>query len=174
MNNINNNNQIRKITEALLFVQNQPIQIKTMAKIIDTSVQNMEKIIDEIRESLKDHGIKIQSGPAGIQLITIPEANEVIKNAYRLESEKPLTKATLETLAIVAYKQPVTRAEIEKVRGVSCDSHLANLRRRGLIEVTGRVEKIGRPLLFSTTQNFLSYFGLENANQLPDFANLEQ
>ena len=173
MNNINNDNQIRRITEALLFVQNQPIQIKTIAKIINTSVKNMEKIIEEISVSLDDHGIKIQSGPSGIQLITIPEANEIIKTAYKLESEKPLTKATLETLAIVAYKQPVTRAEIEKVRGVSCDGHLANLRRRGLIEVTGRAEKIGRPLLFSTTQNFLSYFGLENANQLPNFASLD-
>ena len=173
MNNINNDNQIRRITEALLFVQNQPIQIKTIAKIINTSVKNMEKIIEEISVSLDDHGIKIQSGPSGIQLITIPEANEVIKTAYKLEAEKPLTRATLETLAIVAYKQPVTRAEIEKVRGVSCDGHLANLRRRGLIEVTGRAEKIGRPLLFSTTQNFLSYFGLENANQLPNFASLD-
>ena len=90
MNNINNDNQIRKITEALLFVQNQPIQIKTIAKIINTSVKNKEKIIEEISDSLDDHGIKIQSGPSGIQLITIPEANEVIKTAYKLESEKPL------------------------------------------------------------------------------------
>ena len=169
MNNANKLINLKKITEALLFVQNKPLKIPNLAKLVNTSAKQMEGIINEISDSLDNHGIKIQSGPEGVQLITIPEANETINNANNLDANKPLTKATLETLAIIAYKQPITRAEIESIRGVNCDGHITNLRIKGLIEIFGRAEKIGRPQLFSTTQNFLSYFGLQNANQLPDF-----
>ena len=162
-------NQTKEIMEALIFVQNKPIKIKELAKLLDLKIKKVETIIKDIQDSFINHGIKLQTGPEGIQFITIPEANAIIELTTKIDNKKPLTKSTLETLAIVAYKQPITKAGIESIRGVSCDGQLSTLRIKGLVEVSGRAEKIGRPLLFSTTQNFLTYFGLENAEQLPKF-----
>lgn len=161
---------IEKKVEALLFASDEPL---TPAKIKELTGaasngeirQAVETLSDFYRETERSYQIAELAG--GYQLVTLPEYSEVIKSLYKNRRKSRLSNAALETLAIIAYKQPVSRAQIEAVRGVNSGGVLSTLSERELIRVSGRGESIGKPFLYSTTRKFLEYLGLKSYSDLP-------
>ena len=157
------------LVEALLFVADQPIDANAIARALEVTPLRARRALDQLAESLRDNerGMRLQVGPDGAQLVTAPETATVVERFLGLEASRRLSNAALETLAIIAYRQPVTRHVVDQIRGVDSGGALATLRARNLIEAVGRAPGPGRPVLFSTTQRFLEHFGLEHAQDLP-------
>jgi segregation and condensation protein B len=155
--------------EALLFVADHPVDEPTLALSLSVERRQLRAALESLGVALREsgRGVRLQQGPEGVQLVSDPEAAEYIEYFLGLEASRKLSNAALETLAIVAYRQPVTRSGIDAVRGVNSDGAVATLRARGLIQETGRAPTPGRPRLFGTTQRFLEHFGLERASDLP-------
>ena len=157
------------LVEALLFVADQPIEANALARALNVTPLRARRALDQLGESLRDNarGVRLQVGPDGAQLVTAPEAATTVELFLGLEASRRLSNAALETLAIIAYRQPVTRHVVDQIRGVDSGGAIATLRARNLIEAVGRAPGPGRPVLFSTTQRFLEHFGLERAQDLP-------
>lgn len=153
--------------EGLLFVSTSPVSVGHLAIALDTTPRNVEKALEALDEDYQTRGIKLQKDRGGYQLMSTPEVASDIERFFELESISRLTRAALETLSIVAYLQPVTRPQIDSIRGVNSDSSLRTLLRHGLIEETGRSAGPGRPILFGTTPEFLQHFGLKSLEELP-------
>jgi segregation and condensation protein B len=158
--------------EALLFASPTPVSIPQLASALDVSPRIVQKAVEELGEDLNARGLRIQKHRSLIQLTTAPELAKDVERFLQLESTSRLTTAALEVISIIAYQQPVTRPQIDSVRGVNSDSVLRTLLRYGLIEETGRSESPGRPILYSTTVEFLQHFGIDSLDQLPPL-NLE-
>jgi segregation and condensation protein B len=158
--------QLVPILEALLFVADAPIEIAALARTINAPRGEVSDALDELAEACRDRGVRLQRTGDLVQLASAPQTAAYVERFLGLE-HPPLTNASLETLAIIAYRQPMTRAGIEAVRGVDCDGPIRTLMARGLIEEVGRAPVIGRPTLFGTTVRFLEYFGLERPADLP-------
>ena len=137
----------------------------------ETSVRLVGMVADRLKEH--GHGMQVVKVAGGYQMTTVPENAYFVSQLSRLEERRSLSPAAIETLAVVAYKQPVTRAEVESVRDVQCASILANLVARGLIEEKGRKETVGRPLIYGTTDAFLRAFGLDSLADLPPLTGVE-
>ncbi len=161
------------LIEALLFVSDGPVEVRSLARALKVSVWTLEPALEELRTRLEGRGLILQTGPEGAQLVTAPQAAQYVEAFLGLEQHRRLSNAALETLAIVAYRQPVTRATIESIRGVSSDGAMQTLRARGLIEEAGRSTSPGRPTLFVTTQRFLEHFGLNGPQDLPELGDIE-
>jgi len=159
------------IIESLLFVAEEPQEIGTLAKTLDTPRQGIERAIETLIEGSAERGILVQRHGDLVQLSTVPKAAPYIEHFLEVDYGR-LTRASLETLAIIAYRQPATRATIESVRGVNSDHAVATLLARGLIEDVGRAPTPGRPVLFGTTFRFLEYFGLQKPDDLPPLPDL--
>ena len=155
------------LIEALLFVSDGPVEASALAQALGVSRRRVEQALEPLAGSLAGHGVRLQIGPQGVQLVTAPEAAAHVEYFLGLEAKRRLSPAALETLAIVAYRQPVTRAIVESIRGVNSDAAIATLRSRELIAEGGRAPGPGRATLFVTTQRFLEHFGLERPDQLP-------
>ncbi|RLT28371.1 MAG: SMC-Scp complex subunit ScpB [Chloroflexi bacterium] len=155
------------LIESLLFVSDGPTDEGALARALGLSRREVRAGLDNLGESLRERGIRLQRGPDGIQLVTAPDTSTYIEQFLGLEAGRRLSAAALETLAIIAYRQPVTRGTLEAIRGVNCDGAIDTLRNRGLIDIAGRADGPGRPALFATTQKFLEYFGLEKPEDLP-------
>jgi segregation and condensation protein B len=153
--------------EALLFVSAGPVPVPRLAEVLGQSVPEVEDGLRALEASLESRGLRLQRHRAGLQLTTSPFAAADVERYLNLESTVHLTRAALETLAIIAYKQPVTRPRIDEIRGVNSETSLHTLLRYGLIEETGRGEGPGRPILYATTQDFLQHFGLGSLAELP-------
>ncbi|MDT3700425.1 MAG: SMC-Scp complex subunit ScpB [Thermincola sp.] len=161
--------ETKSILECLLFVSKEPLTLKTLAQIVEMPEVDIKAMMDElVREYHTGRGITIQIVDNGYQFCTRPEFAYYIERLYKPQNSYGLSKAALETLAIIAYKQPITRAEVEAIRGVKVDSSIGTLVDKNLVREVGRKEGPGRPILFGTTPNFLRYFGLENLSELPD------
>jgi segregation and condensation protein B len=166
--------------EAVLFVASTGVSINQLATVLDETPYRIENALERLAESQADRGIRLQRTSNGVQLTSTPEAAADVENFLQLEEITRLTRAALEALAIVAYEQPVTRPQIDSIRGVNSDSVLRTLLRHGLIEEVGRTEGPGRPILYATTPDFLSHFGLGSIDDLPkldieaDLAGLEK
>ena len=166
-------NELENKLEALLFVSGDGVEI---SEIID-KWQVTDKQINDAFENLKERfnenfGIKIIKYRNKLQLCSNPNFADDISNVLNPIRERNLSKATLETIAIIAYKQPITRLDIEQIRGVNSDYAIQTLLKHNLIEVVGRKDAIGKPLLFGTTDEFLKRFDLENLNNLPNYDEL--
>ncbi|MSQ31017.1 MAG: SMC-Scp complex subunit ScpB [Dehalococcoidia bacterium] len=161
--------ELAPLLESLLFVADHPVEESYLARALDVTSTRIERALDELAATLREgrRGIRVQRGPEGVQLVTSPEAAARIEHFLGLEASRRLSTAALETLAIIAYRQPVTRGQIDSIRGVSSDAAVATLRARALIAPAGYGAGPGRPVLFQTTQRFLEHFGLERAGQLP-------
>ena len=155
------------LIESILFVAEGPVDVDTLMKATRMGKRDVEKALDELDQRFESGGIRMQRDGDLIQLVSAPEAGPVIERFLGLESRQRLSGAALESLAIVAYKQPVTRAGVEGVRGVNSDGAIASLIARGLIEEIGRADTPGRPSLFATTLKFLEHFGLKHPSELP-------
>jgi len=155
--------------EALLFAAAEPLSLEEMARILEITEMEVLLYITELRSYLsKGRGIGLQEVAGGYQLTTRPEFSAFVERLGRPKPPPPLSQAAMETLAIILYRQPVTRAEIESIRGVRCETALQTLEERGLIEEIGRKEAIGRPILYGVTTRCLHYFGLRSADDLPE------
>lgn len=152
--------------EAILFVADAPLEIAALSRVLASSKGAIVKALDELAEQCRDRGVRLQRTGELVQLVSAGHTAVYVERFLGLE-HPPLTNASLETLAIIAYRQPVTRPDIESVRGVDCDGPIRTLTARGLIEEVGRAPVAGRPVLFGTTVRFLEYFGLEKPDDLP-------
>lgn len=155
--------------EAILFVAGEPVRVEDLAKALNVSVRAVENEIGKLRDEYDFHqrGFTLKHFGHQVQLATRAlYASDVIRLLQPVQKQS-LTQAAMETLAVVAYQQPVTRAEVEQVRGVKCDYSLQSLMNKELIMEVGRKDTLGRPILYGTTENFLAHFGLSSLNDLP-------
>jgi len=153
--------------ESILLVASEPVSIRELARLLETGSRTVEAAVDELGALLADRGIRLQRDDDRIQLVTAPENAHVVRRFLQLSRPNRLSRPALETLSIVAYRQPVTRQEIEEVRGVNVERVLAGLVSRGLIEMAGRRQVVGSPIEYVTTFAFLEFFGLESLDNLP-------
>jgi segregation and condensation protein B len=164
--------EVKKILEALLFVSGKPLNLKELKDIIKGDVADISNLEDILKE-LKDEYISLNK-PYEIKFVadgwtfaTKPEYSPWIKKLLKEKTVLKLSPSALETLAMVAYKQPVTRAEIDEIRGVESSGVIDTLLEKKLIKIVGKKEALGRPLLYGTTQDFLKHFGLAHLSELP-------
>src|SRR5512142_3230822 len=153
--------------EALLFVAAEPATIAQLAEALDVSPSVVERGLNELDAALAPRGLRLQRHAGRFQLTTAPQLAELIERFLGLEATTHLSRAALETLAIIAYQQPVTRPQIDAIRGVNSDSMMKSLLNKGLILESGRSDGPGRPFLYSTTPEFLQHFGLNSILELP-------
>jgi segregation and condensation protein B len=158
---------LQALVESLLFVADEPATVARLAQALEVDAEAVEAALQEISADGANRGVRLQRKGDRVQLVTRPEAAAHVERFLGLELAGRLSQAALETLAIIAYRQPCTRVQIEAVRGVNCDSVLKNLLTKGLIEETGRLETVGHPFQYATTFAFLQHFGLRSLDDLP-------
>ncbi|MFL5488750.1 MAG: SMC-Scp complex subunit ScpB [Gemmatimonadaceae bacterium] len=163
---------LAKLLEAALFASATPIPVdalRAMAAHAEDSESTLDGALEELRlhYDTEGHGVELIEVAGGWQILTRPEYTEAIERAQLAARPQRLSAAALETLAIIAYRQPIGRAEIEEIRGVGAGAILKSLHERGLIDVLGRGEGLGRPLLYGTTPSFLEQFALRHLEELP-------
>jgi segregation and condensation protein B len=160
----------KTIVEALLFAAEEPLSARRMAELVDDGTPALvEDLVAELNADYlrEDRAFRIQEVAGGWRLVTRPEFARWVRRMRETGRPTRLSQAALETLAIVAYKQPVTRSELESIRGVSVDAVIQTLVDRALVTIVGRAEGLGRPLLYGTSDLFLEYFGLPGLDALP-------
>jgi segregation and condensation protein B len=155
------------LIEALLFVAMDPVSVRDLAQALEWDESEVAAELEEWAREHEDGGIRLQRLGERVQLVSAPEAAPHIERFLGLRYSGRLSSAALETLAIIAYREPVTRPEIEVMRGVDCSGVLRTLLRLGLIEERGRAPRVGRPILYGTTFDFLRHFGLASLDDLP-------
>ena len=155
--------------EAILFVAGEAVSLKDMAKALEVGEKELKSALEEIGSEYdyEQRGFMLKRFGDKVQLATRPLYAEDVLRLLQPVQQQSLSQAAMETLAVVAYKQPVTRAEVEQIRGVKCDYSLQSLTAKGLIAEAGRKDTIGRPILYATTDTFLSHFGLATLEDLP-------
>ena len=155
--------------EAILFVAGDPVSIRDLSRALELDEKKLEGILKDLESEydFNQRGFMIKRFGDKVQLATRPLYAGDVVHLLQPVQKQSLSQAAMETLAVVAYKQPVTRAEVEQVRGVKCDYSLQSLINKGLIQEVGRKDTIGRPILFGTTDEFLSRFGIETLENLP-------
>jgi segregation and condensation protein B len=167
--------EIQKRIEALLFVASGPVTTAQLAESLGLDVKVVEENLTQIQKDYDEsRGLAIQRHGGRVQLTTSPSLAADIERFLGLEAIARLSRAAVETLAIIAYRQPISRPSIEAIRGVSSDGVMKNLLTKGLIQEVGRAEGPGRPVLFATTVDFLQHFGLSSIEQLPPFESTEE
>lgn len=159
--------KIKSLIESLLFVADEPVSVGSLAAAIGAQREAVEEALRVLMEEYEQRGLRLQHKGERVQMTTAPEAAAHIERFLDLELSSKLSAPALETLAIVAYQQPITRAGVEAIRGVNCDSVLRTLVSKGLIEEVGRLPQAGRPIIYGTTFEFLQYFGLHDLTELP-------
>ena len=166
-----NDEEFKRVIEAILFASDQPVSINEMSEVLDGADG---RIIRTVIEGLRDEyekekrSFRLVEVAGGFQMATDPLYGEWLKKMYKSRQTNRLSGPALETLAIIAYRQPVTRTDIEFIRGVNVDGVIKNLMDRDLIKITGRKDVPGRPILYGTTKEFLLYFGLNSLDELPN------
>ena len=160
--------------EAMLFVAAEPVTTGQLAAALDVSTSVVERGLNELDSAISSRGLRLQRHAGRVQLTTAPELAELIERFLGLEATSHLSRAALETLAIIAYQQPVTRPQIDAIRGVNSDSMMKSLLNKGLILESGRTDGPGRPILYSTTPEFLQHFGLNSILEMPPLAKPEE
>jgi segregation and condensation protein B len=164
------------IVEAVLFAADAPLPAARIAEIAGLpGLRVVKQLIAELNQKYERHGLsfRIDEIAGGYQMLTLPEYDSYLAKLQRVRQESKLSAAALETLAIIAYKQPVLRADVEVIRGVACGEVLNRLRELNLIKILGRAEDVGRPILYGTTKKFLEVFGLASLEDLPQIEALK-
>ncbi len=169
-----------QLIEALIFASEQSLELFDLKQVLRESTgeelnnDELENMLDNIRKRYErpESVLELVFLNNGYQFLTKKEYHPLIRQLQAQHSTKRLSQAALETLSIVAYRQPVTKLDIEQIRGVSSDYSLQKLLEKGLIQISGKSERVGRPLLYSTSDIFMDYFGLKNASELPQIKDL--
>lgn len=162
------------LLESLLFVSSGPAPISRLAKALEMTPNAVKKLLNQMEIDYQNRGLRLQWNDNAVQLTSAPEASEVIERFLGLELTTRLSQAALEVLAIIAYMQPITRPQIDQIRGVNSDGALRTLLSKGLLEEVGRMETPGRPILYGTTPTFLQHFGLSGLVELPPLVDEEE
>lgn len=168
--------EIKPIVEALLFASEEPITLRKLTDIIeDVGSAQIQETISQLKNdyTIQGRSFQIEEIAGGYQLFTRPEYYEWIAKLRKKSGETKLSQAALETLAIIAYKQPILRANLESIRGVQSGQIIRLLMEKDLVRVVGRDESLGHPLLYGTTKKFLEYFGLKDIKDLPKIEELD-
>ena len=167
---------VESVTEAVLFASDEPLTVNRLADIVGTNVKQLRKLIENLNEKYEanNSSFRIEQIAGGYQMLTLSCYNHWLKRLLRARSESRLSPAALETLAIVAYKQPAIRADVEAIRGVAVGEVLRSLMQKGLVKIVGRAEVLGRPMLYGTTKKFLQTFGLNTLKDLPKIEELKK
>lgn len=165
--------EIRNAIECLLLARGGTVRLAELRKVLEIDEGELLATLAALQVEYEGRGLQIQEIADGYQLCTRPEYGTYVQRLLRLNELEPLTRATLEVLAIVAYRQPVTRAEVDMIRGVQSAYHLVKLQDRRLIREVGRRPGPGRPILYGTTEGFLRYFGLKDLGALPKIGDHE-
>lgn len=162
--------------ECMLFVAGDPVPVAELARVLELSVQQMQELLLDMEREYRagERGVLPLVTEETAQLISNPAYVDDLEELLQPERTKSVSQSMLETLAIVAYRQPVTRADIEAVRGVRCEYAVSQLQKIGLIVPVGRKEAVGKPVLFGTTDKFLRQFGLHSLEELPEFLRFSQ
>lgn len=158
------------ILEAILFVAESPVPIEELAEVLEVAVTDVQKELDVLADRLVDHGLELRNVGGGWRLYSHPDTYPYLDRFAATATASRLSQAALETLAIVAYRQPVSRSQVSEVRGVDADSALRTLERRGLVAETGRLSLPGNPAVYGTTDLFLEKMGLQSLADLPPLA----
>jgi segregation and condensation protein B len=169
--------QVKSILEAILFAANEPISVKQLSQVFgDISTRDLREQLTALGNDYQatNRSFQLVEIANGFQVCSRPEYSDWIEKFYTRQVRVRLSPPALETLAIVAYKQPVTRSEVEEIRGVNSDSVVNSLIQKGLVRIAGRKPGQGRSLLFSTTDRFLEQFGLKNLSELPSMEEIEE
>lgn len=166
---ISSKNKIKSAIESLLFVSGNPLTIRDFCNALDLPIKDIKNILEEIQRDYEEEerGIKLISINEEYQLATKAENSDYIQKLLKKNKRQSLSQASLESLAIISYKQPITRVDIDEIRGVKSESAIQRLLERDLIKEVGRLEVPGRPILFGTTDEFLRQFGLNKLEELP-------
>ena len=161
--------------EAILFVAGEAVSIRDLAKALQADEKELKAVLKKIGSEYdyEQRGFMLKRFGDKVQLATRPMYSEDVLRLLQPVQQQSLSQAAMETLAVVAYKQPVTRAEVEQIRGVKCDYSLQSLMMKGLIQEAGRKDTIGRPILYATTDTFLSHFGIQGLEDLPPLPETE-
>lgn len=167
--------ELKAIAEALIFVADEPLSAKTIAEVIDVDREAIEKAIGELvaEYDARNSGLQLREIAAGWQIATRPEHHEQIRAYLKSRPSAKLSLASLETLAVIAYKQPVTVPEILEIRGVQSPSAIKTLLDKRLIVAKGRKETVGRPMMYGTSKDFLIQFGLKDLSELPSIEDFQ-
>ncbi|MEN3037800.1 MAG: SMC-Scp complex subunit ScpB [Candidatus Kryptonium sp.] len=181
---------LKSIVEAIIFASDTPLSLKQIKDIINEpqkklkpngdsktiTEEDIRKIIATLNQEYSERGsaFKIIEIAEGYQFATLPEFAKWVGKLFKEKNKKKLSQPALETLAIIAYKQPISKPEIEAIRGVNVDHIIKTLLEKRLITIVGRAETLGRPLLYGTTKEFLKYFGLKDLSELPKPSEIEE
>ncbi|MDL2311120.1 SMC-Scp complex subunit ScpB [Peptostreptococcaceae bacterium OttesenSCG-928-C18] len=165
----------KSIIESVLFAWGEPLSFKELAKVLELENKETKKILEELSFDYlnDDRGIELKKFDEYYQLVTKKENNEFIKKIVNKKKPKKLSNPAMEILAIIAYKQPITKLEIEEIRGVKSTSSIDSLMNRDLVKEVGRLDKIGKPILYGTTDEFLRVFSLDSLKKLPKVHEIE-
>lgn len=169
--------QVKSAIESLIFISNKPLLIDDIKKLFDNlEASKIRQIVEELKKEYQKRlsGINIVEIAGGFQMVTSAVNAAHVKAFYKIKHTEKLSGPSLETLAIIAYKQPVTKVDIEALRGVNVDGVIKNLLEKNLIKIVGRKEVIGRPFVYGTTRLFLDYFGLKSLDELPKIEEFTQ
>jgi len=164
------------VVEAVLFASDESLTPNRLADIVGVSVKNIREHINSLNDKYQanNNAFRIEEIAGGYQLLTLSSYNPWLKKLLRARSDNKLSPASLETLAIIAYKQPVIRADIEAIRGVAVGEIVRSLMYKGMVKIVGRAEVLGRPMLYGTTKKFLEVFGLNTLKDLPKIEELKK
>lgn len=167
--------QQEAVIEAILFTMGESVEISRLAAVLETDKKEVKEILEEMQKKYEaeERGITLMQFEDSVQLSTKPQLYESLIKIAKTPRKMVLTDTVIETLSIIAYKQPVTRLEIERIRGVSCDHAINKLLEYDLITELGRLDAPGRPLLFGTTEQFLRCFGVKSLEELPELTTLQ-
>jgi segregation and condensation protein B len=172
----NNEPTVESVTEAVLFASDEPLREARLADIVGTSASQIRRHIKTLNDKYQtnNNAFRIEQIAGGYQMMTLSPYNHWLQKLLRVRDASKLSPAALETLAIIAYKQPIIRADIETIRGVAVGEIIRALMYKGLVKIIGRAEVVGRPLLYGTTKKFLEAFGLNSLKDLPKIEELKK
>jgi len=167
---------VESVVEAVLFASDESLTDARLASIVETSSKEIRRHIKNLNEKYQENNnaFRIEQIAGGYQMLTLSPYNNWLKKLFRARSDNKLSPAAMETLAIIAYKQPVMRADIEAIRGVAVGEVIRSLSYKGLVKIVGRAEVLGRPMLYGTTKKFLEVFGLNTLKDLPKVQELQE
>jgi len=168
---------MESVVEAILFASDEPLTAARLVSVVETgSVKQIRQCVKNLNKKYAggNCAFRIEQIAGGYQMMTLPPYNHWLKKLLRVRKDSKLTQASLETLAIIAYKQPIIRADVEAIRGVASGEVIRNLMYKGLVKIVGRAEVIGRPMLYGTTRKFLDVFGLNSLKDLPKVEELKR
>ena len=167
---------VESVIEALLFASDEPLTANRLANIAETEVKQVRQHVGNLNNNYKanSRSFRIEQVAGGYQMLTLSPYNNWLRKLLRARDDSKLSPAALETLAIIAYKQPVIRADVEAIRGVATGELIRSLMYKGLVKIVGRAEVLGRPMLYGTTKKFLEIFGLNSLKDLPKIEELKK